>query len=126
MARNHHFTLLTTGEAWYKHLKSILMGFSTEFGKSLDYLNYLCFTFFSTLARQSSPLLLSENELLFGKVCPPYSLDPVPISTQNFQIFQNLQCSPLHPPPLKNFPICPTCNFSSKFFTLPRYLCKIT
>ena len=39
-------------------------GYSTEFGKSLDYLHYLCFTFSSTLAKQSSPLLLSENELM--------------------------------------------------------------
>ena len=38
-------------------------GFSTEFGKSLDYLHYLCFTFSSTLAKQSSPLSLIENEL---------------------------------------------------------------
>ena len=36
-------------------------GFSTEFEKCLD---YLCFTFSSTLAKQSSPLLLIENKLL--------------------------------------------------------------
>ena len=41
-------------------------GFSTEFGKSLHYLHCLCFTFSSTSAKQSSPLLLSENELLMG------------------------------------------------------------
>ena len=32
--------------------------------KSLDYLQYLCFTFSSTLAKQSSPLLIIENELI--------------------------------------------------------------
>ena len=39
-------------------------GFSTEFGKCLDYLHYDCFTFSSILAKQSSPLLLIRNKLM--------------------------------------------------------------
>ena len=41
-------------------------GFSTEFGKSLDYLHYLCLTFSLTLAKQSSPHLLVENKLMIS------------------------------------------------------------
>ena len=44
-------------------------GFSTELGLSLDYLPYLSFAFFTTLAKQNSPLLFIENKLLLYIVC---------------------------------------------------------
>ena len=48
--------------------------FSTEFGKSFDYLNYLCFTFPLTLAKQSGPLLLIWEWAVIGAYSVQYFL----------------------------------------------------